>query len=89
VLAATETYLLKSQSRELTPYERFCHIIEIEEAHQSAKLMGVTDAEIVQVNLPLMSSEVRQDYFSTVIRECDISLKEAIKMSEEFGLKVI
>lgn len=88
VLAATEAYFLKSQSRELTPSERFSHMIEVEEAHRSAKLMGVTDAEMVQTYLPIMPSETRQDYFSTVIRKCDISLKEAIKISKEFGLKV-
>jgi len=89
VLVATEDYFLKSQSRELTPFERFCHIIEIEDAHQFAKLMGVSDAELVQVYIPIMASEVRQDYFSTVIRKCDISMKEAIKISERFNLKVI
>ena len=89
VLAATEAYFLKSQSRELTPFERFSHIIEVEEAHQSAKLMGVTDAELVQICIPIMPPETKQDYFSTVIRKCDISLKEAIKISERFNLKVI
>lgn len=88
VLAATEAYFFKSQSRDLSPYERFCHIIEVEEAHQSAKLMGITDAEIVQIYIPIMPSEVRQDYFSTVIRKCDISLKEAIEISKKFSLKV-
>ncbi len=89
VLAATEAYFLKSQSRELTPFERFSHMIEVEEAHRSAKLMGVTDAEMVQTCIPTMPSEVRQDYFSTVIRKRDISLKEAVKISKRFNLKVI
>jgi len=88
VLAATEAYFLKSQSRELTPFEKFSHIIEVQEAHQSAKLMGITDAEMVQLYIPVMPSETRQDYFSTVIRKCDISLKEAIEISKRFGLKV-
>ena len=88
VLAATEAYFLKSQSRELTPFERFSHVVEVEEAHRSAKLVGVTDAEMVQTYIPIMPSEVRQDYFSTVIRKCNISLKEAIQISKRFGLKV-
>lgn len=88
-MAATEAYFLKSQSRELTPFERFSHMIEVEETHRSAKLMGVTDAELVQIYIPLVPSEVRQDYFSTVVRKCDISLKEAIKISERFSLMLI
>ena len=89
VLATTEAYFLKSQSRELTPLERFSHIIEIEEARMSARSIGVTDAEIVQIYLPIMPLEVRQDYFSTVIRKCDISLKEAIIISKRFDLMLI
>ncbi len=88
VLATTEAYFLKSQSRELTPFEKFSHMVEVEEAHRSAKLMGVTDAEMVQTYIPIMPSETRQDYFSTVIRKCNISLKEAIQISKRFGLKV-
>lgn len=89
VLAATEAYFLKSQSRESTLFERFSHIIEVEETRMSARLMRVTDAEIVQIYIPIMPSAVRQNYFSTVIKKCDISLKEAIKISKRFGLKLI
>ena len=88
VLATTEAYFLKSQSLELTPFERFSHIIEIEEARMSAKSIGVTDAEIVQIYIPIMPPEARQDYFSTVIRKCDISLREAINISKRFGLQL-
>ncbi|MGB6839067.1 MAG: hypothetical protein WBD86_00460 [Microgenomates group bacterium] len=88
VLAASEAYFKKSGARSLSPFERFSHTVEVEEVHRSAQLMGVPENEIIQTHMSTMPPEVRQDYFSTIARKCNLELKYLISLTQEFGLKL-